>query len=126
MRLRSWLLPVLLATPLLVPVDRASACLRFKKPSGSIKPGMREPSDPPPPPTPTPPPVTPSDPAPGMPGPTTPGGGTPQAPVTPGAPAPSTPTGGEGPEQRKKQGDDSRPGRPGGRSTASSSSPTAT
>jgi len=89
-----------------VPVDRAAACLRFKKPSGSIKPGMREPSDPPPAPEPTPAP-TPSDPTQG-PSPTTPtGGAAPQTPITPNVPGPATPTGGEGPEQRKKQGDDS-------------------
>lgn len=106
MRLRSWLLPALLATPLLVPVDRAAACLRFKKPSGAIKPGMREPSDPPPPASPTPPPP-PTDPSPG-PTPTTPtGGGAPQTPITPNMPQSPTTTGGEGPEQRKKQGDDS-------------------
>jgi hypothetical protein len=49
MRLRSWILPALLATPVLMP-DGALACIRFKKPGGAVPPGLREPSDPPPPP----------------------------------------------------------------------------
>ena len=106
MRLRSWLLPALLASPLLFPVDRAAACLRFKKPNGAVKNGMREPSDPPPPPTPTPP-TTPTDPSPTAPtSPTTPTTPT-TAPVTPQTPTtPTTGNGGDGPE-RKKGGDDS-------------------
>ncbi len=47
MRLRSWILPALLATPVLMP-DGALACIRFKKPGGAVPPGLREPSDPPP------------------------------------------------------------------------------
>jgi HEAT repeat protein len=59
MQLRSWILPALLATPLLITLDGADACIRFSKPGGSVPPGLREPTDPPPPPTPTePPPAT--------------------------------------------------------------------
>ncbi|MDA1193832.1 MAG: hypothetical protein O2894_01470 [Planctomycetota bacterium] len=87
MRMRSWLLPLALALPLLWMGSDAWTCIRFKAPGGSVKPGMREPSDPPPetkepsdpttkepkdPTTPT----TPSNPTPTTPdvaGPTTPG-----------------------------------------------------
>ncbi len=105
MRLRSWILPALLASPLLFPVDRVIACMRFKKPAGAVKNGLREPSDPPPPPVDAPP-TTPTDPSPTTPtGPTTPSG--PSGPVTPSAPTPTT--GGDGGDagERKKQGDDS-------------------
>lgn len=106
MRLRSWLLPALLAAPLLLPVDGALACLRFKKPGGSVPPGLREPSDPPPPPPATPPPTTPS--APGTPAPTTPTGGTPTGPTptTPSIPPPTPSTGEPGGDARKKQAND--------------------
>ncbi len=107
MRLRSWLLPAVLATPLLFPFDSAVACLRFKKPGGAAPPGLREPSDPPtpPPPTTTP---TPTGPTPG-PTPTTP---TPQTPQTqPVTPPPGggelTGGGGDGPEKKKQASDDS-------------------
>ena len=106
MRLRSWILPALLASPLLLPVDRAVACFRFKKPAGAVKNGLREPSDPPPPPEPSTP-TTPTDPSPATP--TTPtSGAQPAGPITPSAPTPTTGGGGDagGPE-RKKQGDDS-------------------
>ena len=106
MRIRSWLLPALLATPLVVPVDGALACLRFKKPGGSVPPGLREPTDPPPPPPPT---TTP--PAPPTTTPTDPGHSPPGAPTTPNqpsAPPPvttSAPT--SGPDKPKKANDDS-------------------
>jgi HEAT repeat protein len=105
MRIRHWLLPALLATPLIVPVDGALACLRFKKPGGSVPPHLREPSDPPPPPTPTAPPppptTTPSDPG-HTPAPTTtptPGGSPP--PTTTGPIGPTT-----GPDNNKKKAND--------------------
>jgi HEAT repeat protein len=104
MRIRSWLLPALLATPLVLPVDGALACLRFKKPGGSVPPGLREPNDPPPapPPTTTPPSTTPSDPGVPPPGtPSTPGGGAPP-PTTGGGRAPTT----SGPDQAKKKAND--------------------
>lgn len=104
MRLRSWLLPAVLLSPLLVPTSGAFACLRFKKPGGSVPPGLREPKDPPPPPPPTnqpPPTTTPSDPGKPMPtGPTTP---TDRGPVTPAASGPETP-GDKG--DKKKANDD--------------------
>jgi len=103
MRLRSWLLPALLATPLLFPFDSAVACLRFKKPGGAAPPGLREPSDPPTPPPPT---STPTPtPTPGA-TPTTPGGA-PMGPTTPSPVGPPT-TGNEPPEagERKKQAND--------------------
>jgi HEAT repeat protein len=92
MRLGSWLLPALLAAPLLLPDSGALACLRFKKPGGAVPPGLREPSDPPPPPSSLPPPTTPPPSAPPpttgpvTPTPTTPPNMTPptSAPVTPG------------------------------------------
>ncbi|MDJ0520583.1 MAG: hypothetical protein QNJ90_00765 [Planctomycetota bacterium] len=94
MRLRSWLLPLALALPLIWLGSDAWSCIRFKAPGGSVKPGLREPSDPPPetkeptdpttkeptdPTTPTTPNPTPTTPK--VPGPTTPKG-------------PASPTGG--------------------------------
>lgn len=108
MRLRSWILPALLATPLLVPTEGALACIRFKKPGGAVPPGLREPSDPPPPPPTTPPTTPPTD------GPATPT--TPTGPTTPTTPTPVTPPsdpsktpdgGGEGPGRGKQANDDS-------------------
>jgi HEAT repeat protein len=92
MRLRAWLLPALLVTPLFLPVDGALACIRFKKPAGAIPPGMRDPKDPPPPPDQPPPTTTPSDPA-APPAPTN----SPSTPSTLGSPPPTTTptTGGE-------------------------------
>jgi len=106
MRLRSWLLPAVLATPLLFPFDSAVACLRFKKPGGAAPPGLREPSDPPTPPPPT---TTPTGPTPG-PTPTTPTGGGPATPApvsTPPAGGELTGGGGDGPEKKKQASDDS-------------------
>ena len=105
MNLRRWALPALLATPLLLPLDAAIGCIRFKKPGGAVPPGLREPKDPPPPPPPTttPPPSS---------GPTTPTGPTPKTggPVTPGgnpvAPPDKTPTDNE-PGAKKQAADDS-------------------
>lgn len=48
-RLRPWLLAALVAGPLLVLGSNADSCIRFKKPGGSVPPGMRDPSDPSPP-----------------------------------------------------------------------------
>src|SRR5262245_11322602 len=105
MRIRSWLLPALLATPLILPVGDALGCLRFKKPGGSVPPNLREPKDPPPPPPPTPPSpptTTPTDPGHTPPAaPTTPN--TPSAPTTPG----TTPTSGPDNNKPKKANDDS-------------------
>lgn len=89
MRLRSLVLPALLAAPLLLPVSPAMGCIRFKKPGGAIPPGLREPKDPPTPPpttTPTAPPTTtPSEPSKGPPPTTTP------RPVDPPKPPVTTP-----------------------------------
>src|SRR5688572_2662492 len=108
MRLRSWILPALLVTPLVLPIDGALACIRFKKPGGSVPPGLREPSDPPPPPPATPPPTT-TPPDTGAPpttgAPTTPT--TPSAPTGPTTPPPDkTPTG-DAPGRGKQASDDS-------------------
>ena len=93
MRILSWLLPILLIAPLLW-VDDSESCIRFKKPGGSVDPGMRDPSDPDTPTTEEPDsPDTPTTP-------TTPT--TPVTPVTPTTPTttpnnkPSTTTGGGG------------------------------
>ncbi|MFO0933807.1 MAG: hypothetical protein U1E39_14045 [Planctomycetota bacterium] len=106
MRLRSWILPALLATPVLMP-DGALACIRFKKPGGAVPPGLREPSDPPPPPPSTPPPTTGTDGPPATPT-------TPTGPTTPSTPAPTTATppdpttpNGDGPAKKKQASDDS-------------------
>jgi HEAT repeat protein len=97
MRLRSFVLPALLATPLVLPMDGALACIRFKKPGGAVPPGLREPSDPPPPPPSTPPPTTP------------PPSGPTVGPVTPPAAPPSPTTGADndGPAKKKQADDDS-------------------
>ena len=80
MRMRNWLLPLALALPLIWLGTDAWSCIRFKAPGGSVKPGLREPSDP------TPEPREPGDPTtpPSDPGPTTP--------TAPG-PTPTTPGG---------------------------------
>ena len=105
MRIRTWILPALLAAPLVFPVNGALACIRFKKPGGAVPPGLREPSDPPPPPPATTPPPT-TTPPDTTPPPTT-GGKDPTPPVTPGAPPPDgAKTGGDTPDSRKKQGSD--------------------
>ncbi len=98
--LGSWVLPLLLAVPLIwaASAQDADSCIRFKKPGGSVPPGLRDPADPPPPPdegeTPSTP-ATPTTPS------TTPS--TPSGPVTAGpAPTTSVPnTGGTG--KPKKQ-----------------------
>ncbi len=92
MRLRSWLLPLALALPLIWLGTDAWSCIRFKAPGGSVKPGLREPADPPPetkeptdpvtkeptdPTTPTTPKPAPTT-TPNMPGPKTPSAGTPK------------------------------------------------
>ena len=46
MRMRSWILPLVLAVPLVWVGQDAYSCIRFKKPGGSVPPGLREPSDP--------------------------------------------------------------------------------
>jgi HEAT repeat protein len=104
MRVRAWLLPALLATPLLLPVDGALACIRFKKPAGAIPPGLREPSDPPPAPPPTTPPTTtPSDPSTPPPATTAPSGPDQVGPTTPAESGPMT----EGEKgEKKKQAND--------------------
>ena len=93
--LRAWILPLALAVPLLWVGSDAWSCIRFKAPGGSVKPGLREPTDPEPaeptgdPTTPTGDPTTPTTPTP-----TTPA---PNLPTTGGGPASSggtTPTGG--------------------------------
>jgi HEAT repeat protein len=102
MRMRSWLVPLLIAAPLFVAGTDAVSCIRFKKPGGSVPPGMREPKDPPPPPTnsePTPPPTT-TGPTPVTP--TTPKPN-PMPPTTGSKPGPVT---GEGPEKKKQAADD--------------------
>jgi HEAT repeat protein len=104
MRIRSWLLPALLATPLVVPVDGALACLRFKKPGGAVPPGLREPSDPPPPPPTSSPPTTPSDPSTPS-GPTTPSGTTPP-PVSTGPTTGQPPVTGSPDKPGGKKGND--------------------
>src|SRR5262245_46564200 len=108
MRLRSWILPAaVLTVPFVFPVDGAVACLRFKKPGGAVKPGLREPSDPPPPPPPTPAPTTPTEgpppttPTPTPVTPTTPTS-TPAGPITPGA-GPGVP--GDSPSKKKADDD---------------------
>ena len=45
-RLLGWALPLALALPLLWVGSDAWSCIRFKAPGGSVKPGLREPSDP--------------------------------------------------------------------------------
>ncbi|MDJ0973593.1 MAG: hypothetical protein QNJ98_03970 [Planctomycetota bacterium] len=70
--MRSLALPLLLAIPLLWLGQDAYSCIRFKKPQGSVPPGLREPSDPTPPPDET--------------------GDVPDKPTTPDAPSPSMPT----------------------------------
>ena len=106
MRLRSWLLPALLVTPFFLPLDRATACIRFKKPGGSVPPGLREPSDPPPPPVPTTPPpaTTPPSATPGNTPPTTPPPtNTPPPPITA---APPQVTSEAAPDKKKAASDD--------------------
>ncbi|MDF1702271.1 MAG: HEAT repeat domain-containing protein [Planctomycetota bacterium] len=46
MRIRSLLLPLALALPLVWVGTDAWSCIRFKAPGGSVKPGLREPTDP--------------------------------------------------------------------------------
>ena len=88
MRIRSWLLPLALALPLLWVGSDAWSCIRFKAPGGSVKPGLREPSDPTPEtPEPTPDTREPTDPT----APTTP---KPTTPTTPNMPGPKTPNAG--------------------------------
>lgn len=96
MRIRSWILPLALAVPLLWLGADAWSCIRFKAPGGSVKPGLREPADPPP--SETPEPGDPTTPDPQTPDPTTPSP-TPNIPTTP-APAGGTKTGSTG-EGRK-------------------------
>jgi HEAT repeat protein len=88
MRLRSWILPLALAIPLLWLGADAWSCIRFKAPGGSVKPGLREPSDPEPAETPEP-----ADP-------TTPDS-EPQQPTTPTTPRPNLPTTGGNPNSPK-------------------------
>ncbi len=91
MRVRSWLLPLALALPLVWLGTDAWSCIRFKAPGGSVKPGLREPSDPTPETKePKDPRTEPSDPT----GPTTPSAPTP---TTPNLPGPRTPGGGSTP-----------------------------
>lgn len=85
MRLRSWLLPLALALPLIWLGTDAWSCIRFKAPGGSVKPGLREPTDPPPP---TKEPTDPDTKAPTDPT-TTPK----PTPTTPNVPGPATPKG---------------------------------
>ena len=78
MKIASWLLPLFIVLPLLFVglQDDADGCIRFKKPGGSVPPGLRDPEDPPAdedPPT-----TDPGDPDPGEPDP-----GTPTTPTTP-------------------------------------------
>ena len=90
MRMRSWLLPLALALPLIWIGSDAWSCIRFKAPGGSVKPGLREPSDPTPETKEPTDPVTkqPTDPEPR--GPTTPT--TPNVPAGPGTPRPDAPS----------------------------------
>lgn len=90
MKLRSWLMPLLIIVPLLwIGLhEEADGCIRFKKPGGSVPPGLRDPQDPPEgdePSVPTTEPSSPDDTKPAPTTPTTP----PVAPVTP-PPAPTT------------------------------------
>jgi HEAT repeat protein len=108
MRIRSWILPLLVVFPLLWAGRDALSCHRFKKPGGSVPPGLREPSDPTPQPTepPPPPPSTDSPPPPttGTPPPTTP-----TTPTTPTPPisGPGAPVTGPTTETKKAAPDDS-------------------
>lgn len=76
MRIRSWLLPLALALPLIWVGSDAWSCIRFKAPGGSVKPGLREPSDP----------------TPETKEPTDPDTKEPEDPTTPTTPTPTTPT----------------------------------
>jgi|GEM_PF-2263074 len=104
LRLRSWIIAALIAVPLVALGSTADSCIRFKKPGGSVPPGMREPSDPA-----APPPATedPHDPAPPPPGDTTPRE---SAPITPKNLPPTTPKGQdpapEGSQRGKQTADD--------------------
>lgn len=106
MRMLSWLLAGAIALPVFVFGTQAETCITFKKPGGSVPPGMREPSDP------TPPPASeePSDPGTPPPAPTdtTPPAGS--GPITPkDVPQPTnkpTTPGNEGPQRGKQAADD--------------------
>jgi HEAT repeat protein len=95
-KLGSWVLPLVLAIPLIWFGEDAQSCIRFKKPSGSVPPGLRDPADPVPPEGPDSP-TTPSQPGPTSP--TTPGPSMPTTPMTPppatGPVGPATPNGGQ-------------------------------
>jgi HEAT repeat protein len=105
LRLRSWIIAALIAVPLVALGSTADSCIRFKKPGGSVPPGMREPSDP----APEPPASDPTDPPPPPPGDTTPGSG-PKGPTTPSNLPPKAPTTppstGDGPTRGKQAVDD--------------------
>lgn len=106
LRLRPWLIALVVAGPVLALGTQADSCIRFKKPGGSVPPGVREPNDPNAPKGPE----EPTDPAPEAP-PTTEG---PRGPVTtpsikvpPPPTTPSnTPTTGPDSTQRGKQAQD--------------------
>ena len=106
MRMRSWLLPLLVAGPLLYLGSSAEPGLRFKKPGGSVPPKLREPSDPKPPPADDPK-TAPPPPAPGAT--TPPPTAAPPATVTPPAnsPPPAATPGGDGTPRGKQANDDS-------------------
>jgi HEAT repeat protein len=104
MKFRSWLLPLLVAVPLLWAGHEAASCIRFKKPGGSVPPGLREPSDPAPPETEAPPPPSDGEAPPPA---TTP---TPAAPATTPTTAPppaDTPDTGSGGPRKEPAPDDS-------------------
>lgn len=105
-RARSWLLPLLVAAPLLWLGSTAEPCIRFKKPGGSVPPKLREPSDPKPKttePTDPKPAEEPKDPeAPKAPPPTT----TPPAGVPPTTTPKTDPTTDEGGKRGKQAQDD--------------------
>jgi HEAT repeat protein len=94
MRILSWLLAGAIALPLFVFGSKAETCITFKKPGGSVPPGMREPSDPTPPPS-----EEPSD---------------PEAPPPPTDPGPTTPPPSSGPITPKENGPTNKPTTPGG------------
>jgi HEAT repeat protein len=105
MRIRSWLLPALVAVPLVWAGTDALSCIRFNKPGGSVPPGLREPEDPEPPPNSETPPDSTTPPSEGTP-PTTPPATTPTPPpTTPGTGGPQT--GGPDADRAKPAADDS-------------------
>lgn len=106
LRLRPWIVALIVAGPVLALGTQADSCIRFKKPGGSVPPGVREPNDPKAPP----PPGEPTDPVPEATAPAEPGKVvTPPSVKTPppvNTPSSGPTTGGDGPQRGKQAQDD--------------------